>query len=808
MNPSWRVIPALAIAGLSLSAPLTGTPRVGGGTTLPAIAWNDNVKSAGRLAGGVLTVSLEVVRGAWHPLGPDQPAGEVLAFAETGHAPTNPGPLLRMPVGTTVQVTVTNRHSKTIVVHGLSSRRAAVMDSLVIPPGERREAKFVTDADGTYYYWAAESGTDFEDRFYGDSQLNGAMIVDRVGGGARANERIFVISLWAQSRLKNGKPNFDQAHLTINGRPWPLTERFTFNQGDSVHWRWVNASADVHPLHLHGFYYRVESRGDAQRDTVYWAGQQRLAVTERVNDGETMAIAFAPDRPGGWVFHCHLNFHVTPNAGVGADTLSTHDRENQIVNGHAEHDPAHHVEKMMGGLMLAFYVKPTGPPAVATEDRRTIRLFVQSDSSERNPTRRFAYVVQEGDREPAPDSVRTPGSPLILHRGEPTTVWVINRSPEPTQVHWHGLEIQSPFDGVVGVGGYAGSPIPPIMPRDSFEMRVTPPRSGSFMYHTHINDIRQQSRGLWGPILVLEPGQSWDQEHDLVYQAGSSPDLDLTLNGRQGTFEPLRLRAGQTYRIRMMNVTLDGPGLTYWLQRDGSPARWKVLAKDGHDLPEYQQEVEFAKHRVSIGETMDVEFKPVAGNYEFELRAGTGRLIASQRFQVLDLLTADQQVASAVLPLPESLRAGATILGYREPGKLVELRKGSNGMICLADDPEAPAFHVACYQESMEPFMARGRELRVSGVKGDDVDSVRYREVKEGKIKMPVEPAALWQLSGPAGSYNPATNEVKSGSALYVVYMPFATEASTGLSATPATGIPWLMLPGTPKAHIMFIPGM
>jgi len=807
LNFAWRAVPAL-IAGLSGIAPVNGVPSVPRTGTLPVIEWNDNRTAAGRLAGGTLTVSLEVVQGAWHPLGPDRPAGEVLAFAESGHTPSNPGPLLRMPLGSNVRVSVTNRHSKPIVVHGLTSRRTAVMDSLVIPAGEQREARFTADADGTYYYWAAELGTAFSDRYYVDSQLNGAMVVDPPGGGARANERIFVISLWLQSRLKNGDPNFDQGHLTINGRPWPLTERFTFNQGDSVHWRWVNASADVHPLHLHGFYFRVESRGDEQRDTVYWAGQQRMGVTERLLEGETMALAFAPDRPGGWVFHCHLNFHVTPNAGVGPDTLTTHDRENEVVNGHVGHDPAHHVEQMMGGLMLAFYVKPVGPPVAASGDRRTIRLFVQSDSSERNPTRRFAYVVQEGDREPAPDSVRSPGSPLILHRGEPTTVWVINRSPEPTQVHWHGLEIQSPFDGVVGVGGFSGSPTPPIMPQDSFQMRVTPPRSGSFMYHTHINDVRQQSRGLWGPILVLEPGQSWDREHDLVYQAGSSPDFDRTLNGRQGAFEPLRLRAGQTYRIRMMNVTLDGPNLTYGLQRDGSPARWKLLARDGNDLPEYQQVEEFAKHSVSIGQTMDVEFKPVAGNYQFELRRGDGQLIASQKFQVLDLLAEGQQVASAVLPLPESLRAGATVLGYREPGKLVELRKGTNGMICLADDPEAPAFHVACYQASMEPFMARGRELRASGVTGDQVDTVRFREVQEGKIKMPTDPAALWQTSGPAGSFDPVANEVKGGQSLYVVYLPFATEATTGLSATPAAGIPWLMFPGTPKAHIMFIPGM
>jgi hypothetical protein len=123
------------------------------------------------------------------------------------------------------------------------------------------------------------------------------------------------------------------------------------------------------------------------------------------------------NEPGFFVFHCHLNFHVTPNAGVGPDTLSTHDREDEIISGHAEHDPAHHVEKMMGGLMLAFYVKPTAAPVAATGERRAIRLFVQSDSSERNPVRRFAYVVQEGAQEPAADSVRTPGSPLIRPSG-------------------------------------------------------------------------------------------------------------------------------------------------------------------------------------------------------------------------------------------------------------------------------------------------------------------------------------------------------------------------------------------------------
>jgi hypothetical protein len=168
----------------------------------------------------------------------------------------------------------------------------------------------------------------------------------------------------------------------------------------------------------------------------------------------------------------------------------------------------------------------------------------------------------------------------------------------------------------------------------------------------------------------------------------------------------------------------------------------------------------------------------------------------------------DRQIAAAVLALPESMRAGAAVLGYREPKKLVELRKGTNAVLCLADDPEIAAFHVACYHNSLDPFMARGRSLRAEGVTGDQVDSVRFREAKEGKLKLPSGPAALWTLSGPAGSWDPATNAVKGGRPLYVIYVPYATEASTGLPTRPAAGIPWIMNPGTPKAHVMFVPQM
>ncbi|MEO5824653.1 MAG: hypothetical protein ABIR59_02095 [Gemmatimonadales bacterium] len=170
--------------------------------------------------------------------------------------------------------------------------------------------------------------------------------------------------------------------------------------------------------------------------------------------------------------------------------------------------------------------------------------------------------------------------------------------------------------------------------------------------------------------------------------------------------------------------------------------------------------------------------------------------------------TADRQIALAVLPLPEEFRANATVLGYAAGGKLVSLRAGTGAMTCLADDPRSASFHVACYHKSMEPFMARGRALRASGVEGDKVDTVRFREVRAGKIKMPKQ-AALWSISGDSTVANVAAGTVGAAArALYVVYMPYATPASTGLPAAPSRGAPWVMYPGTPKAHIMFVPAM
>jgi len=173
-----------------------------------------------------------------------------------------------------------------------------------------------------------------------------------------------------------------------------------------------------------------------------------------------------------------------------------------------------------------------------------------------------------------------------------------------------------------------------------------------------------------------------------------------------------------------------------------------------------------------------------------------------------EIPSAEQQIKAAVSPAPENLQDSATVLGYNQNGKLVTLREGSNELICLGDDPSQSNFHVSCYHKDLEPFMKRGRELRAQGLSREKVDSLRREEIESGKIDLPKKPMALYSLTGSGDAFDYQTNQVVNASPLYVVYIPYATEATTGLSSNPASkGAPWIMEPGTPWAHIMVMTG-
>ncbi len=162
------------------------------------------------------------------------------------------------------------------------------------------------------------------------------------------------------------------------------------------------------------------------------------------------------------------------------------------------------------------------------------------------------------------------------------------------------------------------------------------------------------------------------------------------------------------------------------------------------------------------------------------------------------------QIAAAVLAAPADLRDGAAVLGYNAQGELVKLREGKNELICLASDPSKTAFSVACYHRDLEPYMARGRELAAQKVTGQQRNDIRWKEVADGKLVMPREPRTLYVLTG--AGYDASSGQVTDAYLRWVIYVPFATPESTGLSTKPSDNAPWLMSPGTAGAHIMINP--
>jgi len=171
------------------------------------------------------------------------------------------------------------------------------------------------------------------------------------------------------------------------------------------------------------------------------------------------------------------------------------------------------------------------------------------------------------------------------------------------------------------------------------------------------------------------------------------------------------------------------------------------------------------------------------------------------------ILPKDVQIKTAILAAPEMYRDSAAVLGYNSEGKLITLREGTNGMICLADDPNKAGISVACYSAELGPFMARGRALADEGKSYEEKKDARKTEIDAGTLKMPEEPSMVYVLGGEEKDYNAETGELQNSKIRYVLYKPYMTGESTGLPTKPQTpGMPWLMDAGTHRSHIMISP--
>jgi FtsP/CotA-like multicopper oxidase with cupredoxin domain len=603
-----RVTPCLLFLCCIAAVAQTGSLVKVTEENLPEITTNDNRLPVGRLHDGVLTIGLEVRTGIWYPEERDGPGLKVQAFAEPGRSPQIPGPLIRVPEGTEIRVSLRNNiPGATLVIHGLHTRPGNPDDSVQVAPRETREIRFKAGRQGTYYYWATTTGMSLKDRDGVDSQLTGALIVDPPG--RRLPDRVFIMGWWANPAVTSGDPFAKGRNaIVINGRSWPYTERLTYRVGDSVHWRWINASLGNHPMHLHGSYYQVDSTGDAERDNIFTDQDRWLVVTELMVPGSTMSLTWTPQSPGNWLFHCHVLAHISPDL-----RLRLPGKEPD-----GSHNASQHAMEGMAGLVLGLHVLPSGSAAPnlnqpAVQPRK-LRLVAQLQPGRYGRDPGFAFALHEGSGEAEQGSGRIPGPPIMLTRGQPVEITVVNKLPEPTSVHWHGMELESYYDGIAGWSGTPGHIAPPILPGAAFVAKFTPPRAGTFIYHTHIDDIRQLSSGLYGAIIVLESGQSFDPVTDrimLLSVLGPSDNTPILLNGSAEP-GPIELKEGLKYRFRFINITPHDPRLTVSLLSGSSLVSWRAIAKDGADLPALQATLRPARQIVSVGETYDFEFEPTS----------------------------------------------------------------------------------------------------------------------------------------------------------------------------------------------------
>ena len=577
------LLSALALTAIGHAAASAACTNLPTPPSTAAVA-NDNRARAGTTRDGVLTLKLVAQRVAWRPDGPNGCTLSVNAFAEEGKPVTVPGPLIRVNAGAEVRATVQNTLATSIWVRGLQDRAAGqTRDSAEVLPGASREFRFVASTPGAWYYWAgsADATVTTSDA---DGQLVGAMVVDSAGGPPKGEDRILVLTRWTPK----GSPQNKGFQLNaFNGRSWPNTERLTYTVSDSVRWYVINAADVTHEMHLHGFFFRIDDRGFVIDSVIPQPpAAVRMRVTSVMRPGEWLQIAWSPDRPGNWLFHCHLLTHMSgaqrlDRMAETSEVANTRDHGTDASGNHATHD--------MGGLVIALEVRPapgSTASAAPAANARALDLYANSRPGRFGDRPGYGFILQEGAVAPAADSIRIPGSPLILTRGEPVRITVHNRLTIPVSVHWHGLELDSYFDGVGGFSGNGRRIAPMISPNDSFVVRLTPPRAGTFMYHVHGERGQELASGLYAHLVVADPATPFDPRREPLFafaDGGPGEDKPIFIN-RSASPDTLELVAGTSYRFRLIYISSDDVYMTT-LRGPNGVVNVRFGGIDGFDTP-------------------------------------------------------------------------------------------------------------------------------------------------------------------------------------------------------------------------------
>ncbi|HEX7938742.1 MAG TPA: multicopper oxidase domain-containing protein, partial [Gemmatimonadaceae bacterium] len=351
------------------------------------------------------------------------------------------------------------------------------------------------------------------------------------------------------------------------------------------------------------------------------------------------------------VFHCEDPVHseVRGAMGFGAPTYVA-------ANGAV-------LTRGFGGLATVVEVSPAEgdtswklPPVPLPNPARRFRMLLRPNVGSTPTLPIYGIALTEaGQESPPPDSGQRVGPTLVLNRNEPVSVWVVNNLPEATAITWHGIEGESINDGFPGVSGVKPTPLPRnapppkeppkppyaplIAPGDSFEVRLAPPRSGTFAYHAVVSETRQWAAGIVGAVVVTDRNK-YDAALNLPLLISSPSDSVMEshavlINGST-TPPEVDVKRGAAFRIRAMNFAVGRPDLVLEMRhQDSTFAAWRLVARDGIELPAAERVSLPARAMISNGQMRDFEFSTTRiGEYRLEVRTVSGTVLGVQPIRV------------------------------------------------------------------------------------------------------------------------------------------------------------------------------
>ena len=281
---------------------------------------------------------------------------------------------------------------------------------------------------------------------------------------------------------------------------------------------------------------------------------------------------------------------------------------------------------------------------------------------------------------------QTPGPTIEAVEGDRVRIYVENRLPEPTSVHWHGVILPNGMDGVAGLNQ------PRIEPGETFKYEFTVRQHGTHMYHPHFDEMVQQSMGMMGFLIFhpKKPLRRVDRDFAIflnewfIKPGTSTPDPTMMLDFNVFTFnsrvfpgtDPLLVRLGDRVRIRIANISMD----SHPIHVHGHTFRW--TATDGGPLPETAWIPETSIN-VPPGTTRDVEF--VADNPgDWALHCHKVHHTMNQMGHNLPIMTGVDQ--SGVAEKIEELVPGYMPMGGTGMGDMMDMGTPRNSLLMGAGE--------------------------------------------------------------------------------------------------------------------------